>query len=309
MKVLVAYSGGKDSQASLIWAVKKFGLNNTQAVFCDTSWENPVTYEHITSTTNQLGVDLVTVKSKKYTGMVDLGKKKGRFASTKARFCTAELKSIPFIDYVLEQKDHLVIIQGIRGDESASRSLMKKQCRYFKYYFEPYNIDPRTGKLRLNKKTGDPQKPKFHTYRKKEVIEFRNKYSDDIFRPVFSWTGKEVIDYILKNGMKPNPLYYEGFKRVGCFPCFMCCHIEVKQILKRYPDRFKEIIEIEKEVGKSFFKTDYVPDRFKTGFDQKSGKRFARAIDIKKYLTDKNSTLDMFESEGPSCMSFYHLCE
>ncbi len=309
MKVLVAYSGGKDSQASLIWALKNFNKDRVQAVFCDTGWEHPVTYAHIKDTTEQLGVELITVKSKKYDGMVDMANKKGRFASTMARFCTVELKSIPFIDYVLDQEDHLVIVQGIRGDESESRSLMKKQCKYFKYYFEPYNINKKTGELKLNKKTGLPQKPKFHTYRKKDIIEFLDKYTDDIFRPVFTWTGKQVIDYIIENGQKPNPLYYEGFKRVGCFPCFMSGHMEVRQILKRYPDRFKEIIKIEEEVGNSFFKIDYIPDRFKTGFDEKSGKRFSRAVDIKKYLTDKNSTIDMFESEGPSCMSFYNLCE
>ena len=309
MKVIVAYSGGKDSQASLIWAIKKYGVSKIKAVFCDTGWENPITYQHISETTKDLGVELITVKSKKYNGMVDMAKKKGRFASTMARFCTSELKAIPFIDYVLDQKEHLIIIQGIRSDESESRSLMKKQCRYFKYYFEPYNINKKTGKLKLNKKTGDSQKPKYHTYRKKDIVEFRSKYSDDIFRPVFNWTGKQVIDYILENGQKPNPLYYEGFKRVGCFPCFMCGHQEVRQIIARYPERFNELIQIEKEVGNSFFKIDYIPDRFKTGLDEKSGKKYTRAIDIRKYLNNKNATLDMFESEGLSCMSFYSLCE
>lgn len=31
MKILVAYSGGKDSQASLLWAVKKYGAANIEA--------------------------------------------------------------------------------------------------------------------------------------------------------------------------------------------------------------------------------------------------------------------------------------
>ena len=47
MKVVIAFSGGKDSQASLIWAVKKFGTKNIIAVFCDTGWEHPLTYQHI----------------------------------------------------------------------------------------------------------------------------------------------------------------------------------------------------------------------------------------------------------------------
>ena len=141
MKVVVAYSGGKDSQASLIWAVNQYGKENVLAVFCDTGWEHSVTYQHIRNTTALLGVELIMLKSKKYNGMLDLATKKKRFPSTKARFCTSELKAIPMIDWVLSQQEHLLIIQGIRADESKSRSLMQEHCRYFKYYFTPIKID------------------------------------------------------------------------------------------------------------------------------------------------------------------------
>lgn len=292
MKILVAYSGGKDSQASLIWAVKKYGVKNVEAVFCDTGWENPITYKHIIDTCKDLHVKLVPVKSKKYEGMVDMAKKKGRFASTMARFCTAELKTIPFIDYVLEHKEHLLIIQGIRAAESASRKKMQAQCTFFKYYFEPYN-----------------DKGKTFTYRKKDIKEFVNKYSDDILRPVFDWTGQQVIDYIIENGQNPNKLYYEGFKRVGCFPCFMSGHQEIKQIINRYPDRMKQIQKFEDEVGSSFFKIDYIPSKYRTGYDEKSGKNYTKACDIEKYIKNKNMTIDMFKDEAISCSSYYYLCE
>jgi len=296
MKILVAYSGGKDSQACLIWSVKKYGAKNIEAVFCDTGWENPITYKHIINTCKNLDVKLITVKSKKYDGMVDMAKKKGRFASTMARFCTIELKTAPMIDYVLAQKEHILVIQGIRANESVSRSKMKSQCTFFKYYFEPYGHD----------KKG---KTKFFTYRKKEIKEFVRNYANDILRPVFNWNSQDVIDYIIANGQQPNELYYQGFKRVGCFPCFMCGHQEVKELLKRFPERFSEIEKIEEEVKSSFFKIDYIPERFRTGFDAKSGKVFTKARDIKKYLNNKNLTIDMFEEEAMSCSSFYHLCE
>lgn len=292
MKILVAYSGGKDSQASLIWAAKRYGPKNIEAVFCDTGWENPTTLDHIQTTCMQLGVEITTVKSTKYNGLVDLATKKKRFPSVMARFCTSELKSIPFIDYVLSLNDDVLVIQGIRAKESDARSKMEKQCTYFKYYQEPYN-----------------KKGKKHTYRKKDVLEFVSKYAADILRPVFEMTGKQVINYIIENGQKPNQLYFEGFKRVGCFPCFMAGHHEVKEILKRYPERFDEIIEHEDNIGSSFFKIDYIPERFQTGLCDRSGKPFTKAIDIKKYLNEKNATADMFEDEAISCSSFYHLCE
>lgn len=296
MKILVAYSGGKDSQACLIWTVNKYGTKNIEAVFCDTGWEHPATYEHIKKTTSQLSVKLITVKSKKYDGMIDLAEKKKRFPSVKARFCTSELKSIPFIDYVLKQTENLIIIQGIRSSESHNRSKMKQQCRFFKYYFEPYAHD----------KKG---KPKFHTYRKKEIKEWNEKYSDDILRPVFEWTGQEVIDFIIKNGQSPNLLYSQGFKRVGCFPCIMSGQKEVYEILKRYPEKFDELLAHEKRIGSSFFKIDFVPKYAQSGLDPKSKKKFTTGEDVKKYLNDKNKTLNLFEDEKISCSSYYHLCE
>lgn len=294
------YSGGKDSQASLIWAVEKYGAKNIEAVFCDTNWENPDTYLHIHSTVKDLGVKLTIVKSKKYDGLVDLAIKKKRFPSTKARFCTEELKSKPIIDYVLDEvQDNFISIQGIRADESESRSKMSKECRMFKYYFEPYGYD----------KKG---KPKYHTYRKKDVVAYCEKYADDVWRPVFEWTGKEVIDYIIANGQKPNNLYYQGFKRVGCFPCIMCTHGETKNIMERYPERIEEIIKIEEETGQNFFPPNYIPKRYHTGVNiTEEGEKnsFPYMKDIVKYLNDKAATIDMFQEKEPSCMSLYGICE
>jgi 7-cyano-7-deazaguanine synthase in queuosine biosynthesis len=36
MKIIVQFSGGKDSHAALIWAVKKYGAENITAQFSDT---------------------------------------------------------------------------------------------------------------------------------------------------------------------------------------------------------------------------------------------------------------------------------
>lgn len=293
MKVIVAYSGGKDSQASLLWSIEKYGKSNVESVFCDTGWENPITYKHIIDTVAQLGIKHTTIRSKRYSGMIDLAEKKKRFPSSQARFCTSELKSIPFIDYVLEQKEHLIIIQGIRADESHNRAQMNAQCRYFKYYFESYNDKGHT-----------------HTYRKKDIIKWCNKFSDDVIRPVFDWTGQQVIDYIISKGQQPNALYKEGFKRVGCFPCIMSGHKEVYEIMKRYPGHFEKIIEHEKRIGSSFFKIDFVPDYAQKGVCKRTGKKYTTGEDVRRYLNSKNQTLDLFADDSQiSCSSYYHLCE
>ncbi|WP_271728725.1 phosphoadenosine phosphosulfate reductase family protein [Aquimarina algiphila] len=291
MKIIVQYSGGKDSQASLIWAVKLYGSKNVTAVFTDTNWEHEATYKHLKTTTDDLGVELVALTSKKYDGLIDLSLKKKRFPSTKARFCTQELKVKPFIDYILDEvKEHVIVIQGIRADESAARSRMNGQCRLFKFYTEPFGTD-RKGKK------------KYHTYRKKEVLNFISNYADDIIRPVFKWSGQQVIDYIIENDQKPNPLYKEGFKRVGCFPCVMSNLSSVKQLVNRYPERIQEIRSYEKITKSSFFPPDKIPKYARTNGI------YPTIIDVKNYVDGKSSTIDLFETDKTSCMSFYSLCE
>jgi 3'-phosphoadenosine 5'-phosphosulfate sulfotransferase (PAPS reductase)/FAD synthetase len=293
MKILVFFSGGKDSQASLIWAVKKFGLKNLEADFCETWNEHEITYKHISDTIELMGVRGVFLQSKKYTSFQDLAEKKKRFPSTKARFCTEELKTKPIIDYVLDQREHVMIIQGIRRGESLSRSKMLPECTYFKYYFQPYKVD----------KNG---KGVTFTYRRKDVIEWCKTYSADIWRPVFEWSAQEVINYILDNGQKPNPLYSFGFKRVGCFPCIMSGQGEIYTIMHDFPDRWAELKQMELEVGRSFFPPNYIPKRFCQNGE------FPMLEDIEKYLNEKRATGDLFkiESEEISCSSHYTgLCE
>lgn len=297
MKILVFYSGGKDSQACLLWACKEYGNKNIQAVFCDTGWENPLTYQHIKETTNKLNVELITLKSNKYDGFVDMAVQKKRFPSTRARFCTEELKSKPAIDYVLSLNDNVIAIQGIRKDESFSRSKMESQCTYFKFYFQPYGTD----------KKG---RPRYHTYRSKEIKQYCKTFNADIERPIFNWTGQQTIDYIIESGQQPNPLYSMGFSRVGCFPCIMARHHEVLQIALNFPNEWERIELAEQETKTSLFPPDYIPKWAQTGKD-KNNISYPYAKDVKKYLLDKNATGDLFkeETEGFSCMSFYGLCE
>lgn len=300
LKVLVAFSGGKDSLASLIWTIKESGFKkeSIEAVFCDTGWEHELTYKHINEVVEKLGVKLVTLKSKKYNGFLDLAEKKGRFPSTKARFCTEELKTKPMIDYIIDQCNcNVIIIQGIRSDESKSRSLMDKQCTYFRYYYEPYGYDKNN-------------KPKTHTYRRKEVKKFRENYLDDVLRPVFDWTGQEVMQYILDNGLRPNPLYFQGAKRVGCFPCIMCSHGEIKTMSENHPDYIVRLKNAEKKIGRTFFPPDYISKKYMTRIDEKTGKKIPTVENVIKYVADRNPK-ELFEDENIDrrCMSFYGICE
>lgn len=289
-KILVSFSGGKDSQACLIKAAKDYGVDNIDAVFCDTGWEHPDTYKHIEDVCRQMNVRLTILKSK--YDFVSLAVHKKRFPSTKARFCTEELKIKPMIDYILSLECSCIVIQGIRANESKSRSLMQSECMYFKEYFH---------KSKEEKK---------YYYRRKEVIEWCKKYDASILRPIFNWSSQQVIDYILDSGQKPNPLYSRGFSRVGCFPCIMCRKSEIRFLLKDEPMK-QRLLDAEHKMselterGSSFFPPNYIPKYAQ----DKNG--YATVEAVFKYVSNKNATLDMFEPEdGYSCISMYHgLCE
>ena len=284
MKCIVQFSGGKDSLATLLWAVEHYG-KKVIAVFCDTQWEHDLTYVHVQEVIDSLGIQLVTLTG---TGsFLEVAKKKNRFPSTKARFCTEELKVKPFIDWILANPDDMIIIQGIRKDESAARSKMQDQCTFFRYYFEPYKVDG-NGRNR------------FHTYRSKEVKAFCEKYAQDVFRPIFEWNAAQVFDFIASKGFTPNPLYKMGFKRVGCFPCIMCTHQELKEIAAAFPETLQRLVDAEQEVGRSFFPPEYIP---KHQCANGSHPTIAEAVNY----VGREKTLPLFESK--SCKSFYSLCE
>jgi len=281
MKLIVQFSGGKDSLATLLYVIEHY-TKKPEVVFCDTGWESGVTLAHIGEIEEQTGLRFKYLRSRKYKDFLDLCVKKKRAPSTKARFCTASLKIEPMIDFILDEvKDNSVIYQGVRGDESLSRSKMPKQCGYFDNVINNFKF----------------------SYRRKEILEYCKIYSTDLIRPIFEWTANEVFNYIHTRGFKANPLYYEGFQRVGCFPCIMCRHREIKLIAEKHPEYISKVEKIEHETGRSFFGSDYIPAKYC------ANKQFPMISDVIRYVTDDPAQEKMFDEEPKSCQSVYNICE
>ena len=261
MKHIICFSGGKDSTALVLWAIDN--LPEFDTVFCDTKWEHEITYAYIEEINQKLlGGKLITITSE---GMESLVVRKGRVPSAKARFCTENLKLKPMIKWLETIEDEKTIYQGIRAQESQSRSNMKPH-------------------------------------------EWNDDYDAWIDRPLLHWTHEQVFVLMKEKNVEPNPLYFMGARRVGCFPCVMISHRELKPMLLTAPEIVEKIERLEKICGKSFFPPNYIPERFQTGFDEKSGNKFPWATDVFKYLMERD------EDQLPllplvQCMSAYNLCE
>lgn len=251
MKIIVQFSGGKDSQACLIYACNQFGANNVTALFCDTGWEHELTYEHIHYVTECLGCKLVVIRNEQVDGMEGLCKRMKWFPDTMHRMCTVQLKIYPSIDYILSQDEDVLIIQGIRAGESAARSKLSCSADYFGAYKDP-----------TNKKS---------LYHKTKVLDWCASHTATVERPFFGETGQYVIDYILNNGQKPNPLYRRGCSRVGCYPCIYAKLSELR-ILAKDDKYVQRVIQLENDVKRlredvektpsSFFAKGKIPARY-----------------------------------------------
>lgn len=121
---VVGISGGKDSTALLLWLKYEFFPKNNIpihkliCIFTDTQNEADLTYRHIWLISKKLR----RVKWLQSEGFYNLAKRKKRFPSTKARFCTTELKLIPSMGFMNTLQGNILSVSGVRADESKERA-------------------------------------------------------------------------------------------------------------------------------------------------------------------------------------------
>lgn len=192
VKVLVPISGGKDSQACLKLALQTHQAHEVRGLFCDTQFEHPATYAHVESLRSMYGeIQIDTV-----CGGSVLGKsvKYGRFPGGGARHCTDELKIRETKIYCKElakQQGGFEVWYGMRSEESAERA-KRYAGKVCDEVYAPHDVIP----------------SKYPQYLANMGVMFR--------LCILHWSEADVMQFL--EG-KHNPLYNEGFPRVGCFPC------------------------------------------------------------------------------------------
>lgn len=297
---IIPISGGKDSQATAIWFRNQISLENENVVllFCDTGHEAQTTYDFLfkvfVPALPKFMQNLAVVKNKRGETLMQQAIRKKRFPSTKARFCTTELKIEPMIDFILAQTENVKIYDGRRHAESPARAHLE---RYDEYFFDYYTgSKTKSG----NRKT---------LYRRKDVLAWCEKYSADVVRPIVQMSTKEVFDFIVLNEFTRNPLYDKGFNRVGCFPCIMCSLGEIVRVAEHEPERIEAIRNIEIEHNTTFFGPNKIPVRFcKKQVKNEAGELVgAPSIDeVIAYAKDKRYDDGLFAGQ---CMNRYVKCE
>ena len=233
MTRIVSVSGGKDSTALYLLALERG--KPFSAVFADTGHEAAQTYEYIRTLPERTGGPAIrTVKAdyterlrKRREKLPELWRKKGVpqeyidraipllqptgipfvdaslwngiFPAPKQRYCTRELKQEP-----IEEQVYRPILE--RGEHLVSWQ----------------GIRAEESIVRADMKARQHLSGKYGNYH--------------VLRPLLHWKLDDVLAMHGKHGIKANPLYAEGFSRVGCFPCIYAQKSEIALLARKYPE-------------------------------------------------------------------------
>jgi 3'-phosphoadenosine 5'-phosphosulfate sulfotransferase (PAPS reductase)/FAD synthetase len=210
---VVSVSGGKDSTALWLWAIRT-GLSPLLPLFCDTQWESEKdgisTYAYLDDLERRLG-PIRRVTSEGFEARTRRG---GTFPSRVRKWCSPELKvamcAAELVRIREETGDDVEVLVGFRKDESPKRA-------------------------------------------EATAREWMPEYDCDVVRPLLDWSVQDVIEEHRRAGVPMNPLYHLGAERVGCWPCIHAGKTEIALVARHDPERIARIAAIEADIGQTMF--------------------------------------------------------
>lgn len=313
---VVSVSSGKDSDATLLLALNRYGRERVQAVFCDTGNEHDLAHEHLAYLGTRLGITIIRLRADftreiankrrfiandQRTGRDKKGRRL-RWSNKAKRRALAELhpSGNPFLDLCMwkgrfpsrkaqfctqELKTELLVAHQQALIEQGHRVVSWQGIR------RDESQNRRDAKLfeRLN--------PRMYAY-----------------RPLVDWTAAQVFAFLAAHDLQPNDLYRRGMRRVGCMPCINAQKGELREIAARWPEHPERIAEWERRVSacsKHGFST------FMSDADDRQDRRevfatlniWSRIEWSKTTRGGKQFDLLGNDDEPAACASSYGLCE
>ena len=241
--LLLCYSGGKDSDVLLQLAINS-GID-FEVLHNHTTIDAPETVYHIRNTFKKLELQGIkcTIEKPTYKGervtMWSLIPMK-MFPPTRiVRYCCTVLKE--------RGGRNRAIATGVRRAESVARSK--------RGIYEDYNSDKKKKNI-LNNDNDD----------KRRWFERCQKQAKTIINPIVDWNDENIKDYIQSEKIDLNPLYCEGFKRVGCVGCPMAGKHRYVEF-RRYPTYKKAYIHAFDRMLSARIANEKDKTKWQTGYD------------------------------------------
>ena len=183
-KVLVSFSGGKDSQVVLDLACRVLPPSKFLVIYSNTGYELPTSlslYSEIKNYYTQRYPDLQFYTAENHKNVLQYWDELDT-PSKVHRWCCAVMKTAPLYRLLKEihgtgKQPNVLAFEGVRAEESSKRATYSRIGKGVKH---------------------------------NNVVNVR---------PIFEWTTTEVWLYILFNNMPINVAYRKGLNRVGCVIC------------------------------------------------------------------------------------------
>ena len=210
-KVIVNFSGGKDSTVAILEALKVYPKEDITLCFQDTGAEFRGTREHVIKIANMLELPLEILEPKR--DWFELIRHDNMPFTPALRKCTFRLKVDIFNSWLSRYRkinglaiDDIITVSGIRGEESKSRSKLTEW-------------------------------------------EQGNHGSGWFWRPCLYMRVNEIKDRIKAEGL-PLHYCYDFSSRCNCWLCIFAPTYSIQEYAKLNPDEYEKACLLEDEIGK-----------------------------------------------------------
>lgn len=307
---VVSISGGKDSNATALVAIAQYGPGRVRLVHAGTGHEHPITDDYVRNyLPNALGLPIEIV-SADFTAdfarkRLFIEKRWGADGVSPDRIARAlELlypTGNPFLD--------LCLMKGMFPKRKAAfctEELKRNPLDRFMVGLvkQGLTIENWQG-VRRNESES-----------RKDALDWeRSDWGWMVHRPIASWTAEQTFECMAHHGVKPNPLYSQGMKRVGCMPCMNCGKDELREIAMRWPEEIARVAKWEalvSQAGKKGAATLFQRQSHDEGSSREAifAKERIEAQVAWSMTSRGGKQFDLERSvPSPSCSSVYGLCE
>jgi 3'-phosphoadenosine 5'-phosphosulfate sulfotransferase (PAPS reductase)/FAD synthetase len=306
---VVSVSGGKDSTATALLAMDRMGRKNCRFVFADTGNEHELTLEYVNNYMPTVFGEVITLKadfSRQIAG-------KRAYVETKWPGKGVPDDIIRRALSILHPTGNAFLDLCLWKGRFPSRMAQFCTQELKRRPLDAYMLDRLYEGWELSSWRGIRRDES----RNRKDAKDREMAAEGwmIERPIASWTAQQTVDFVRDRGVRLNPLYSLGMKRVGCMPCINCGKDELLEISKRFPDHVARIREWEaivsaaSKLGGTTFFSDAWDEENETILEFWDRLKIDGRIKWAETSWGGRQQDFVRQQEAEACSSLYGLCE